>query len=175
MISWSVMIDYVLMSQRGNTCMHIAVRSRSKRIMELLLKNPKDSRLLYKPNRDGETPYQLDQAHERSLISQVQGASTFDHSSVLSSVKMYMYLLRSSDNTTSGISKYIWIIPVWRHVFLSGNLNDTESMRGYELYSSTIADVLSEPSLSTPITVGLYAKWGSGKSFLIEQLISMCM
>ena len=45
-------------------------------------------------------------------------------------------------------------------------------MEGYEVYSSTIADVLSEPSLHTPITLGLYAKWGSGKSFLISKLIS---
>ena len=48
-------------------------------------------------------------------------------------------------------------------------------MRGYELYSSSIADVLSEPSLNTPITVGLYAKWGNGKSYMIEDLISECI
>ncbi len=29
---------------------------------------------------------------------------------------------------------------------------------------------ISEPSLSMPITVGLYAKWGSGKSFLLSKL-----
>lgn len=43
-------------------------------------------------------------------------------------------------------------------------------MLGYELYSSALADMLSEPSLSMPITVGLYAKWGSGKSFLLSKL-----
>lgn len=43
-------------------------------------------------------------------------------------------------------------------------------MLGYELYSSALADMLSEPSLSMPITVGLYAKWGSGKSFLLGKL-----
>lgn len=43
-------------------------------------------------------------------------------------------------------------------------------MLGYDLYSSAIADILSEPSLSMPITVGLYAKWGSGKSFLLSKL-----
>ena len=46
-------------------------------------------------------------------------------------------------------------------------------MQGYEVYSSTIADVLSEPSLHTPMTVGLFARWGSGKSFLIGRLRSM--
>lgn len=45
-----------------------------------------------------------------------------------------------------------------------------ESQLGYELYSSALADILSSPSLSTPMTVGLYAKWGSGKSFMLNKL-----
>lgn len=58
-------------------------------------------------------------------------------------------------------------------VFGARRLNtneDSEGMLGYELYSSALADVLSEPTLTTPITVGLYAKWGSGKSFLLSKL-----
>lgn len=60
---------------------------------------------------------------------------------------------------------YVWIF--------IGRLNtneDNENMLGYDLYSSALADILSEPSLSMPITVGLYAKWGSGKSFLLNKL-----
>ncbi|CAF1132327.1 unnamed protein product [Didymodactylos carnosus] len=49
------------------------------------------------------------------------------------------------------------------------NLND-DSILGYDLYSSALAEILSEPSLRTPITVGLFAKWGSGKSFLLSHL-----
>ncbi|CAF1241410.1 unnamed protein product [Adineta ricciae] len=49
------------------------------------------------------------------------------------------------------------------------NLND-DSILGYDLYSSALAEILSEPSLRTPITVGLYAKWGSGKSGLLTHL-----
>ncbi len=45
-----------------------------------------------------------------------------------------------------------------------------DSILGYDLYSSALSEILSEPSLHTPITVGLYAKWGSGKSFLLNQL-----
>ncbi|CAB4068155.1 KIDINS220 [Lepeophtheirus salmonis] len=55
-------------------------------------------------------------------------------------------------------------------VFGARKLNtneDGENMLGYDLYSSSLADILTEPSLSMPITVGLYAKWGSGKSFLL--------
>ena len=55
---------------------------------------------------------------------------------------------------------------------ISGHLNAEDSIQGYDIYSSTIADVLSDPALRTPICVGLYAKWGSGKSFLIERLQS---
>ncbi|XP_070505415.1 kinase D-interacting substrate of 220 kDa isoform X3 [Chironomus tepperi] len=58
-------------------------------------------------------------------------------------------------------------------VFGARKLNtheDAEGMLGYGLYSSALADVLSEPTLTTPITVGLFAKWGSGKSFLLTKL-----
>lgn len=59
--------------------------------------------------------------------------------------------------------------------YLLGRLNtneDSENRLGYDLYSSALADILSEPSLSMPISVGLYAKWGSGKSFLLNKLES---
>ena len=35
----------------GDTALHIAMRARSKAIVGALLKNPKHSQLLYKPNR----------------------------------------------------------------------------------------------------------------------------
>ena len=35
----------------GDTALHVAMRARSKVIVELLLRNPKHSQLLYKPNR----------------------------------------------------------------------------------------------------------------------------
>ncbi|KAL1459851.1 hypothetical protein WDU94_011804 [Cyamophila willieti] len=47
---------------------------------------------------------------------------------------------------------------------------DNENLLGYDLYSSALADIFSEPALATPLTVGLYAKWGSGKSFLLPKL-----
>ena len=50
--------------------------------------------------------------------------------------------------------------------YLNPQLSAT--MAGFDLYSNALADILSEPTLSTPITVGLYAKWGSGKSFLLR-------
>lgn len=58
-------------------------------------------------------------------------------------------------------------------VSLSEHLSPSESdgdMLGYDLYSSALADILSEPTMQPPICVGLYAQWGSGKSFLLKKL-----
>lgn len=114
--------------QKGDTALHIAMRAHSKSIVELLLRNPKNSQLLYRPNRNGETPYNIDSRHQRSILGQIFGARRL--------------------NTNE----------------------DNENMLGYDLYGSALADILSEPSLSMPICLGLYAKWGSGKSFLLGKL-----
>ncbi|KAF5273996.1 hypothetical protein FQA39_LY01111 [Lamprigera yunnana] len=114
--------------KKGDTGLHIAMRARSKAIVEILLRNPKHSQLLYRPNRIGETPYNIDINHQKTILGQIFGARRL--------------------NTNE----------------------DNENMLGYDLYSSALADILSEPSLSMPITVGLYAKWGSGKSFLLNKL-----
>ncbi|CAH0555430.1 unnamed protein product [Brassicogethes aeneus] len=114
--------------KKGDTALHIAMRARSKAIVEILLRNPKHSQLLYRPNRNGETAYNIDFNHPKTILGQIFGARRL--------------------NTNE----------------------DNENMLGYDLYSSALADILSEPSLSMPITVGLYAKWGSGKSFLLNKL-----
>ncbi|XP_054258040.1 kinase D-interacting substrate of 220 kDa B isoform X3 [Macrosteles quadrilineatus] len=114
--------------KRGDTALHIAMRARSKAIVEVLLRNPKNSQLLYRPNRAGETPYNIDMSHQKTILGQIFGARRL--------------------NTNE----------------------DNEKLLGYDLYSSALADMVSEPSLSMPITVGLYAKWGSGKSFLLNKL-----
>ena len=46
----------------------------------------------------------------------------------------------------------------------------SEEVMGYEVYTSALADVLCEPSLAMPLTVGMYARWGSGKSFVLRRL-----
>ncbi|KAJ8290612.1 hypothetical protein GJAV_G00015260 [Gymnothorax javanicus] len=114
--------------KKGDTALHIAIRGRSRKLAELLLRNPKDGRLLYRPNKAGETPYNIDCTHQKSILTQIFGAK---------------------------------------------HLSPTESdgdMLGYDLYSSALADILSEPTMQPPICVGLYAQWGSGKSFLLKKL-----
>ncbi|XP_056281960.1 kinase D-interacting substrate of 220 kDa B isoform X2 [Pseudoliparis swirei] len=114
--------------KKGDTPLHIAIRGRSRRLAELLLRNPKDGRLLYRPNKAGETPYNIDCTHQKSILTQIFGA---------------------------------------KHLAPSESDGD---MLGYDLYSSALADILSEPTMQPPICVGLYAQWGSGKSFLLKKL-----
>uniref|UniRef100_A0A4W5PSM7 Kinase D interacting substrate 220 n=1 Tax=Hucho hucho TaxID=62062 RepID=A0A4W5PSM7_9TELE len=114
--------------KKGDTALHIAIRGRSRKLAELLLRNPKDGRLLYRPNKAGETPYNIDCTHQKSILTQIFGA---------------------------------------KHLSPSESDGD---MLGYDLYSSALADILSEPTMQPPICVGLYAQWGSGKSFLLKKL-----
>lgn len=62
--------------------------------------------------------------------------------------------------------------PIVGQIFGKHRLNaneENEGMLGYDLYSSALANILTEPSLSMPITVGLYAKWGSGELHAISR------
>lgn len=113
--------------KRGDTCLHIAMRARSKAIVEALLHNQKNNQILYKSNKVGETPYGIDQLHQKTILGQVFGTRQI-------------------------------------------NTEDSEGVLGYEVYSSALTNILYEPSLTTPITIGLYAKWGSGKSFLLGKV-----
>ena len=114
---------------RGDTPLHIALRSKNKTITEMLLRNPRDSRLLYKMNYEGETPYQIDLGNKKSILTQIFGTKS-----------------------------------------LSDPVQENSDFSQYDLYSSALADILSEPTLTPPITVGVYAQWGSGKSFLLKKL-----
>ena len=59
--------------QKGDSALHISLRARSKKITELLLRNPRNSRLLYRPNKDGETPYSIDAYQQKQILSQIHG------------------------------------------------------------------------------------------------------
>lgn len=113
--------------------MHIAIRNCSRDIVDILLSNPRHSKYLYRPNKRGETPYNIDASLQKSILTTIYGQ------------RMYTYNARSIAYLT-----YV-------HCFLichtgTLNLND-DSILGYDLYSSALAEILSEPSLRTPITV----------------------
>ncbi|CAM4692620.1 unnamed protein product [Leuciscus chuanchicus] len=60
--------------KKGDTPLHFAIRGRSRRLTELLLRNPKDVHLLYRPNQAGETPYKIDCRYQKSILTQIFGA-----------------------------------------------------------------------------------------------------
>lgn len=61
--------------KNSDTSLHIAMRARSKQIVELLLRNPVHSQLLYRPNRSGETPYNIDRSSPKAILPQIFGHS----------------------------------------------------------------------------------------------------
>lgn len=63
--------------KRGDTALHIAMRARSKTIVEILLRNPRNSQLLYRPNKAGETPYNIDMNHQRTILGQIFGSRKY--------------------------------------------------------------------------------------------------
>lgn len=155
-------------SQKGDTPLHIAIRGRSRKLAELLLRNPKDGRLLYRPNKAGETPYNIDCTHQKSILTQIFGAS----------MTRFYISFRKNQNKISLVQKsekikLPYVLLSFSSLSLTEHLSPSESdgdMLGYDLYSSALADILSEPTMQPPICVGLYAQWGSGKSFLLKKL-----
>ena len=116
--------------KKGDTSLHVAMRAGSKTVVEIILRNPKHAQLLYRPNKKGETPYNIDMSSNKPILSQLLGTRQ----------------LNTNEDT------------------------NTEGLLAFDLYGSALAQILAEPGLSLPITVGLYAKWGSGKSLLLNKL-----
>ncbi|CAD5221823.1 unnamed protein product [Bursaphelenchus xylophilus] len=110
----------------GDNALHLALRARSKKLAQILLVNPGDSKLLYRPNKLGETPYSIDQESSSPILPTIFGPIGVDM--------------------------------------------EFNNLLGYEAYSDVLADIVCEPNLSLPLTIGLYAKWGSGKSFLLPKI-----
>lgn len=69
------LIECFVFQQKGDTALHISVRSRYSGLCEVLLRDQKNSRLLYKPNKAGDTPYSIDRAHKQSVLSPIFGNS----------------------------------------------------------------------------------------------------
>lgn len=57
----------------GDNPLHLALKARSRRMTQSLLSNPSDSRLLYRPNRNGQTPYFIDQCYPQPLLPLIFG------------------------------------------------------------------------------------------------------
>lgn len=57
----------------GDNALHLALRSRSPRLTQVSLVNPSDSKLLYRPNKMGETPYSIDQENPHPILPSIFG------------------------------------------------------------------------------------------------------
>lgn len=187
-------VDIDLQGKDKKTALYMAAEKGHTMIVKILLGANPDVEL---PNKDGETP--LNRAVRNRNLDIVQllldkrakvGAvdrrgDTCLHIAMRARSKgIVEALLRNPKNSQllyrankAGETPYaldaLHQKTILGQVFGARKLNtneDSEGMLGYELYSSALADVLSEPTLTTPIAVGLFAKWGSGKSFLLTKL-----
>ncbi len=57
----------------GDNALHLALRARSRRLTQTLLARPSDSRLLYRPNKLGQTPYSIDQSNPQAILPLIFG------------------------------------------------------------------------------------------------------
>ncbi|XP_028037940.1 kinase D-interacting substrate of 220 kDa B isoform X4 [Bombyx mandarina] len=145
----------------GDTPLLRAVRSRNAEMVQLLLE--RKARVTVADNR-GDTALHIAMRARSKQIVEILLRNP-KHSQLLykpNKLNETPYNIDMNYNKT-----------ILGQIFGARKLNtneDNENMLGYELYSAALADMLSEPSLSVPITVGLYARWGSGKSFLLKKL-----
>lgn len=95
----------------GDNALHLALRAKSKRITQTLLSNPSDLRLLYRPNKLGQTPYSIDQSNAQPILPLIFG-------------------------------------PVDAETHM-------DAMLGYDIYSNVLADIVCEPNLTLPLTIGI--------------------
>lgn len=94
----------------GDNALHLALKTRSRRMTQSLLANPSDSRLLYRPNKLGQTPYSIDQNNPQPIIPLIFG-------------------------------------PIESETHM-------DTMLGYDVYSNVLADIVCEPNLTLPLTIG---------------------
>ncbi len=52
----------------------------------------------------------------------------------------------------------------------NADLNRMELPSGQGSFIMALADFIGDPSLATPLTVGLYSRWGAGKSVILHRI-----
>ncbi|XP_078684170.1 uncharacterized protein LOC144917742 [Branchiostoma floridae x Branchiostoma belcheri] len=75
-------------------------------------------------------------------------------------------------NVAGNDMKYTLMGTAKRVGSLKSDSHFEEDSLGYRVYAKTVADILTDESTTMPITVGIYARWGTGKSFILNQVKS---
>ena len=88
--------------KKGDTALHIAMRAQSRTIAEILLRNPKHSHLLYRRNRAGESPYNIDISHEKTILGQIFGARELSF--------LLLHVMHNAINILNSITSIKYII-----------------------------------------------------------------
>lgn len=98
-------------------------------------------------------------------------------SSILNSQKqiaahsMYLYLknLRMAVEQGMGFQP----IEVGKRFSVNTDQADGEDKLNYARFADAFATLVQNPDAKTPITIGIYGQWGSGKSFLMKKIIQV--
>lgn len=186
--------DVNIVGRDNKTAVFCAVEKGNAAILKLLLEAKPDLEI---PAKDGDTPMlRAVRYHNYQIVKMLQDAGAkVDvrdkrgdnplHISIRARSKAITELLISDVrnahllNCPNNIGETPYQIdyddekPVMHQIYGARAMNsnaENENSLGYDLYSCALAAILSEPDVSMPITIGLYAKWGSGKSFLLNKV-----
>lgn len=101
----------------------------------------------------GETPYSIDQESSNPILPTMQVLLVYHQQS---------YHSDSDRLGLMSILKTYWA--------LRRTATFSRTLFGMQAFKLDTCQMLSEPNLSLPLTIGLFAKWGSGKSFLLPKI-----
>ncbi|MBT7599967.1 MAG: hypothetical protein HN560_02710 [Anaerolineae bacterium] len=114
--------------------------------------------------------------HEASLAGRDFGESeSFGDSEVLSpgeelgAASSVTQTINSNDFSSLDEEKDNFIEINLRTRILTDQPNGPDRLN-YQRYAVAFADLITNPELSTPITIGVYGEWGTGKSFLMKKI-----
>jgi len=78
--------------------------------------------------------------------------------------------LRQNETSTSDLFVLNIIFGCSGHILNDGDLG--VDYLGHSVYAEALVRIIADEDLKTPLTIGLFARWGSGKTFLLHHVCS---